>query len=116
MAQGVKGTKHRESVPYLSTLRTLQTDCKVFFVSLNWRFKGAQTMTSTDEVNQTVFISTSIEIAGKDADAIARAIASAMSAGMLDLAIVNLLRNELRGVTGDWRIVTVTASYGEVQS
>ena len=116
MAQGVKGTKHRESVPYLSTLRTLQTDCKVFFVSLDWRFKGAQSMTTTDAVNQTVFISTSIDIAGKDADAIARAIATAMSAGTLDLALVNLLRNELRGATGDWRIVAATASYGEVKS
>ncbi len=66
-------------------------------------------------VNPRVCLQTSIEVAGEDACAIARGLQTAVNVGALDLAIVNLLRDELRGVTGDWRIVAASGSAAEVQ-
>ena len=66
-------------------------------------------------VNPRVYLQTSIEVAGDFAGAVARILADAINDGALDLAIVNLLRDELRGVTGDWRIVTADGSAAEVQ-
>ena len=66
-------------------------------------------------VNPRVYLQTSIEVAGEDAGAIAQGLQTAVNVGALDLAIVNLLRDELRGVTGDWRIVTADGSAAEVQ-
>ena len=65
-------------------------------------------------VNPRVFLQTSIEIAGDDAGAIAQGLQTAINAGALDLAIVHLVRSELRGVTGDWRIVRADGSAADL--
>ena len=65
-------------------------------------------------VNPRVYIQTYIEIAGEDAGSVARGLQTAIDTGALDLALVNMLRDELRGVTGDWRIVRADGSAAEV--
>jgi hypothetical protein len=66
-------------------------------------------------VNPRVYLQTSIEVAGEDAGALAHGLQTAINAGALDLAIVHLVREELRGVSGDWRIVRCDGSAAEVQ-
>ena len=66
-------------------------------------------------VNSKVYLQTYIEIAGEDAGAVARGLQTAIDAGALDLAMLQLLRSELRGVPGDWRIVRADGSAAEVQ-
>jgi len=65
-------------------------------------------------VNPRVYLQTYIEIAGEDARAIASRLRTTINEGWLDLAIVTMLRDELRGVTGDWRIVAADGSAAEV--
>lgn len=65
-------------------------------------------------VNPRVYLQTSIEIAGEDAGSVARGLQTVIDAGSLDLALVNMLRDELRGVAGDWRIVAADGSAAEV--
>jgi hypothetical protein len=65
-------------------------------------------------VNPRVCIQTHIEIAGEDAGKVARCLETVIDAGSLDLAIVTMLRAELRGVAGDWRIVAADGSAAEV--
>ena len=56
-----------------------------------------------------------IILGGKDAGAAARHLAEAVNDGRLDLVSINLLRDELRHVAGDWRIVRADGSAAEVQ-
>ena len=65
--------------------------------------------------NPHLCLSTSIEIAGEDAAAVASRLRTSINEGWLDLAIVTMMRDELRGVGGDWRIVTADRSAAEVQ-
>ena len=65
-------------------------------------------------VNPRVYLQTHIEIAGEDAGAVASRLRTAINSGWLDLAIVTMMRDELRGVAGDWRIVTADGSAAEV--
>jgi len=56
-----------------------------------------------------------IQIDGDNAGAAARHLAEAVNDGRLDLVSINLLRDELRHVVGDWRIVRADGSAAEVQ-
>ena len=68
----------------------------------------------------TVYIQTSFDIIGDDAQATARTLAQAVDAGRLDLPLLAMMREEMRTVDGDWRLSTVTSSAtlagGEVAS
>lgn len=65
-------------------------------------------------VNPLVLMDCAIEIGGENAGNVAQKLQDAFNDGRLNLAIVNLLRDELRGTPGDWQVVKCCDTSAEV--
>ena len=65
-------------------------------------------------MSTTVYIQLSIEIAGDNAGDAARVLQERIEDGRMDLVSINLLREELRHVAGDWRITRAETGSAEL--
>lgn len=65
-------------------------------------------------VNPRVYLQTFVEIDGENAIDVCRMLRDSFNDGRLDLAILTVLSDELRGKPGDWRLVRCDSSAAEL--